>query len=230
MSLRNQLIRLAHEDKSLRPQLLQVLAGSGLTQFLSRDFEDVFGASEITAKVLQWGEGEIDATTSVDRWDHGSDSHYTEDGGGYVQYRFPSKILCTLTTLVPNMPPNSSVRDVQNIVTALLSHAGVRMIQDNLLGGSDPEKFLTDALDVQEASVKNPSWKVKRGSVKDVRVRFERNTAIITSQLLLDIDVDLDDADVEIFSADRYASLRARVIRLAHEHPEFRAELLPLVK
>jgi hypothetical protein len=238
MTLRNQIIRLAHENPVLRPHLLQVLAGSGLTKFLSDALEESFrDAGGLESKVVKWEKGEYDATTSSDHWSYSRDEHYTEDGGGYVNYKYPSKIQCKVTMTVEKMPPNSSVGNVEEIVRSLLAHKGKELFQDSLSDGGDPAEFLTDELTSSNGSIKNPSWNAKSCTVQGVSARFNRDTVTLVAQCVLDVEVDLDNADVELDEPDydepdyddRYGSLRKEVIRLAHEHPEFRKELLPLV-
>ena len=241
MTLRNQIIRLAHANPVLRPHLLQVLAGSGLTQFLVPALEDAIflSGAKTKYKAVKTDKSEYDATTSVDRWSYRRDEHYTEDSGGYLPYRWPSKVLCLIETDVRNMPPNSSVQNVEGIIRAYLAREGAEQFQNEIEADGDLWEFLNEALDPDGGSIKNASWKVTRATVQDVKVRFDKSTADISARVLLDVDVNLDDAEVALDEPDwerdydpedrRYGSLRKEVIRLAHEHPEFRKELLPLV-
>ena len=239
MTLRNQIIRLAHENPVLRPHLLQVLAGSGLTQFLTPVLEDtLFGDASFQYKVVKMDEGEHDATSYTDRWDYGRDQHITDMHGVSLTYKWPSQVLGLATFDVPGVPPNSSVQSVESIVQAYLSREGAAQFQRNIDDSGDLSDFLIEELGVRGGSITDALWKVTRATVQDVRVRFNKSTASVMVKVLLNIDINTDKADVESDEPDfdedrydrgRYGSLREKVIRLAHEHPEFRKELLPLV-
>jgi hypothetical protein len=234
MSLRNQVLRLAQDNPELRPHLLEVVAGSGLVPLLTRVFSpDLLwdGEAKVTSRATKTDTGEVDATSYTDRYDYGRDTHLTDDSGGYVSFRYASEVTCRVEVKVPGLPPNAAKRDVQANVAHLLATHGKEMFQTNIENEGDPWQVLQDSVVVRDGSVSGIRWNVRSVRVLGVDVRIAGTEASVVFQVALSISPDTQDAEARSEpDFDRYASLRSRVIRLAHAHPEFRDVLLPLVK
>lgn len=243
MNLRSQVIRLAQANSELRPLLIQVLAGSGLVPLLSKVFTRELlldGDHKITTKVLRTDEEEIDNQRSTDHWDYSRDTHYTKNTGFYLSFEYASQVLCEVTVKVPDLPPNAAKRDVESTVARLLEMHAKEMFESNIENEGMPWDILDGSVEARGGSVSGIIWKVRDAKVRSVDARFRGNDVEVVFQVLLTINVDTKDVEATPEDRDydppdrdyddgRFASLRKEIIRLAHTHPEFRSDLLPLV-
>lgn len=237
MTLRTQLVRLAQANPDLRPHLLPILASS--TDMVSRlrevfaDDDFLASASKVWFKVAKWGRDEVDATESEDKW--GPSGHYTKDTGGFLQFSYPAIVDAKVDVTVTDLPYGSDENHVERVVLNLVGVSARASFQDDLDNDGELYVFLTDSVDPQGGSVSGLRWKVVRADVRNVDVQVRGDEARLIVSLMLAIDVDPRDAEVEwdgpdYGDFDRYASVKAQVLRLAAANATLRPHLLALVK
>lgn len=166
--------------------------------------------------------GEVDATWFKDRWDPSS-GHYTQTGGRYLSFTFPSTTLMLTDFPLASLPDGTddqALEDAEKVLDA-------RFFED-LIGESDQiKKALDNEVEVDDGKISGIRW-----NVTDVAVTLEIQGRRVSVKVLAHLDADTSGAEA-VPDEGRLASedgLRVKVLRLAYLQPHLRGALLPFLK
>lgn len=243
MSLRTALVRLAKENVALRPHLLPILRQGMNSPALVSRLRETFGEGFLdevegqpSFQTLRRSKGVFDASWSVDRWSYYSDSHDPEEGGGDLDYSYPSKVQARFTVVLDDIPAGADTEGVRRIVTNLLEANGKTAFQQDILNEGDLYTFLEESLAVSGGEISGMGWEVKRADVRSVDVDVNPRSERVVVHAVVDLDVEDDPQGATGEAGGRWGrhatdiALRNALIRTAAVFPDLRGDLLPLIK
>lgn len=178
---------------------------------------------------LRWGlrvikaeRAEVDATWFEDKWSHSS-GHYTSDGGGVVEYSYPSKVVLTVTVSLPKDVAEEGV-DEEGVKVAA-RELDARFFTDLISETSAIEKLLQDEVEADDGDVDHVWWRVSHATVEAALVKSQ-----VQVEAALDLVVVEAEAEHESDRRGRRGSLRDQVIRLAYARPDLRTILVSTIR